>query len=163
MARFEQIDSSLSLDSMDRGAWPFSVGGVICLVHIPFLCVKRREKSRRREEREKRRAERQDENEGEEKEKMKWKMKEKIKRLNGPSGNILTLCIQYRDPNWNNCWFKDTNRFHSSESKSTKTGTNGAKVVLMLLHCSKVDWSAAEIWRKPLERERTLQPVTSKG
>ena len=31
-----------------------------------------------------------------------------------------------------------------------KTSTNGAKVVLMLLHCSKVDWSAAEIWRKPL-------------
>ena len=43
----------------------------------------------------------------------------------------------------------DTNRFHSTRSKSTKTSTNGAKVVLMLLHCSKVDWSAAEIWRKP--------------
>ena len=25
-----------------------------------------------------------------------------------------------------------------------------AKVLLMLLRCSKVDWSAAEIWRKPL-------------
>ena len=29
-----------------------------------------------------------------------------------------------------------------------KTSTNGVKVVLMLLHCSKVDWSAAEIWRE---------------
>ena len=55
-----------------------------------------------------------------------------------------------RDPNWNICWFKDPNRFHSGGSKSTKNETNGAKVVLMLLHCSKVDWSAAEIWRKPL-------------
>ena len=30
------------------------------------------------------------------------------------------LCIQYRDPKWNNCWIKDTNRFHPSGSKSTK-------------------------------------------
>ena len=69
--------------------------------------------------------------------------------MNGTSGNNLTLCIQHRDPNWNNCWFKDANRFHSSGSKSTKTSTNGAKVVVMLLHCSKVDWSAVETWRKP--------------
>ena len=62
----------------------------------------------------------------------------------------LTLYIQDRDPNWNNCWFKDTNRFHFSGSTSTKTSINDAKVVLMLLRCSKVDWSAAEIWRKPL-------------
>ena len=48
-------------------------------------------------------------------------------RMNGTSGNNLTLCTQYRDPNLNNCWFKDTNRFHSS-------GSTYAKV----------------IWRKPL-------------
>ena len=42
----------LSLDSMDRGAWPFSVGGVICLVNSVSVCVKRREKrEERREER----------------------------------------------------------------------------------------------------------------
>ena len=35
--------------------------------------------------------------------------------LSGPSGNSSTLCIQYRDPNWNN----GTSRFHSSGSKST--------------------------------------------
>ena len=71
-------------------------------------------------------------------------------RLNGTSGNILTLYTQYRDPNWSNCWIKDTNRFHFSGSTSTKTSINDAKVVLMLLRCSKVDWSAVEIWRKPL-------------
>ena len=47
-------------------------------------------------------------------------------------------------------------------STSTKTSINDAKVVLMLLRCSKVDWSAVEIWRKPLVWERTLQLVTSK-
>ena len=83
--------------------------------------------------------------------------------LSGPSGNNLTLCIQYRDPNWKNCWFKDTNRFHSSGSKSTKTSTNGAKVVLMLLHCSKNDWSAAEIWRNHWCENGPLQPVNIEG
>ena len=71
-------------------------------------------------------------------------------RLNGTDGNILTLYTQYRDPNCNNCWFKDTDRIHFSGSTSTKTSINDAKVVFMLLRCSKVDWSAVEIWRKPL-------------
>ena len=57
---------------------------------------------------------------------------------------------QYRDPNWSNCWLKDTSRFHFNGLTSTKTSINDAKVVLMLLRCLKVDWSAAEIWRKPL-------------
>ena len=35
--------------------------------------------------------------------------------------------------------FKDTNRFHFSGSTSTKTSINDAKVVIMLLPCSKVD------------------------
>ena len=39
---------------------------------------------------------------------------------------------------------------HFSGSTSTKTSINDAKVVLKLLRCSKVDWSAVEIWRKPL-------------
>ena len=83
-------------------------------------------------------------------------------RLNGTRGNILTLCTQYRDPNWSNCWIKDTSRFRFNGLTSTKTSINDAKVVLMLLRCSKVDWSAVETWRKPLAWERTLQHVTLK-
>ena len=45
---------------------------------------------------------------------------------------------------------KRSKNIHSSGSKSTKMSTNGAKVVLVSPRCSKVDQSAAEIWRKPL-------------
>ena len=42
-------------------------------------------------------------------------------------------------PNKSNCWRRDTNQSHSSGSNSTKTSTNGAKMVLMSDSCSKVD------------------------
>ena len=62
-----------------------------------------------------------------------------LARLSGSSGNSSMLCMQYRDPNWNNCWPRDTSQSHSSGSKSIKMSTNGAKVVLMSHSCSKVD------------------------
>ena len=51
---------------MGGAAWPFSVGGVICLVNYVSVCEEKREKEERMKE--KRR------------EKMKGKMKEKMKR-----------------------------------------------------------------------------------
>ena len=65
----------------------------------------------------------------------KWKQFNAVYPVSGPE--LEQLLVQGHKP-------------IPSGSKSTKTSTNGAKVVLMLLHCSKVDWSAAEIWRKPL-------------
>ena len=63
-----QIDSSLSWFSGSRGAWPFLVGGVTCLVDLVSVCaVKEREREdereERREKREKRRRKREKEKE----------------------------------------------------------------------------------------------------
>ena len=60
LARIDRL-IALSFDSMDRGAWPFFVDGVTCLVNSFSVC---KEKRKRRERM---------------KEKRREKMKDKIK------------------------------------------------------------------------------------
>ena len=68
LARIDRL-IALSFDSMDRGAWPFFVDGVTCLVISVSVCEEKR-KRRERIEREKKRQD----------EKRRGKMKEKLKR-----------------------------------------------------------------------------------
>ena len=63
---------------MDRGAWPFSVSGVIYLVNSVSVCTEKREE--RREKREERREEREDEREEKEKIKRREKKRTEEKR-----------------------------------------------------------------------------------
>ena len=84
------------------------------------------------------------------------------RKVEWPSGNSLTLCIQHRDPNWNNYWFKDTNR-------STPVGRNRQKRAQTARRWS----SCCLIVQKSISQPRRsggnhwcengLQPVTSKG
>ena len=56
--------TALSLDSMDRGAWPFFVDGVTCLVNSVSMCKEKREERReKREERREKREERREKRE----------------------------------------------------------------------------------------------------
>ena len=73
LARIDRL-IALSLDSMDRGAWPFFVDGVTCLVNSVSVCEEKREE--RREKREERREERE---ERREKERRREERREKIK------------------------------------------------------------------------------------
>ena len=73
----------LSFDSTDRGAWPFFVDGVTCLVISVSVCEE--ERKRREKMKEKRR------------EKMKGKMKKKMKRDRGERRDFLFL-KKFRDP-----------------------------------------------------------------
>ena len=47
LARIDRL-IALSFDSMDHGAWPFSVGGVTCLVNSVSVCEEKREERKRR-------------------------------------------------------------------------------------------------------------------
>ena len=45
LAKIDRL-TALSFDSMDRGAWPFFVDGVTCLVNSVSVCEEKREERR---------------------------------------------------------------------------------------------------------------------
>ena len=64
----------------------------------------------------------------------------------GRSGNSLTLCIQYRDPNWNHCWFQGHKPIplqwvdiDKNEHKQRREGWSSC--------CSVVQKSIGQPWR----------------
>ena len=59
LVRIDRL-TALSLDSMDHGAWPFFVGGVICHVNSVFFVYRQKEEREKEEEK--------NEKEGEERE-----------------------------------------------------------------------------------------------
>ena len=99
---------------MDRGAWPFSVGEVICLVNSVSVCKKRREEKRRKKSEEKIKRSREDEDERED---------EREEREEERKNDFVAKCLKPEKPpdelshnDSKNKTFRTNFSFESSES-----------------------------------------------